>query len=84
MAKTDVTLQLKNAVVLGAGDKSKMHLSGSIVTVSEDLAAQLINARAAVVYQKPRVADSAPVPVEPVLMSPASVDLVPVDPAGQI
>lgn len=79
MAKTDVTLKLKHAVVLGAGDKAKTHVADSIVKVSDELAAQLIDARAAVVCQNPRVADPAPVPVEPV-----PVDLVPVDQAGLI
>jgi hypothetical protein len=65
MAKTDMTLKLKTAVVLGNGDKAKTHTSGSIVRVSEELATQLIEARAAVVYDEPRVADPDAVPIDP-------------------
>lgn len=69
MAKTDVSIMLKNAVVLGAGGDAKTCSAGSIVIVSGKLAAQLIEARAAVAYDEPRVAD--PVTLDPVNVDPA-------------
>jgi hypothetical protein len=65
MEKTDVALTLKVAVVLGAGEKAKTHTAGSLVKVSEELAAQLIDARAAVVLDEPGVADPDPVSADP-------------------
>lgn len=47
MAKNDITIVLKQAVVLGVGDKAKTHTAGSTVKVADELAAQLIHAGAA-------------------------------------
>lgn len=66
MAKNDVTITLKLAVVLGAGEKAKTHTAGSIVKVSDELATQLIEARAALPYVEPLVAELPPVVSDPV------------------
>lgn len=58
-------LQLKCSVVLGVGDKAKTMPAGSVVKLADELANQLIEARAAVVIDEPKATDMPPAPDQP-------------------